>query len=315
MQKPTTLTELRSEYINGRMGRKTFEGHVFQYLLKNFDRYRLFKGEKERWGDYVSWLYPRLSRAIDYYKERGANFDTYIGTIVQWSSREYKIREAEHRATEYACWKARAEEMQTCCPEPDYSWEIPIIDEISDEDTQHEISLYKESPGNHALPDESVTKIKASIAQKKITPRQILVLVLKSYYFITDDFLCQIAAITGMDKKELRSLIDELHLLRSEREAHIRELQDRIHSQYYRCLAFQNRLSAVFPGTARHTKLTNNVDRAWKRFYAMRKRLSGIRVDATNQQIASLLKIPKGTVDSTLYNVREKWNTKIGSGE
>jgi DNA-directed RNA polymerase specialized sigma24 family protein len=296
------------------MGRKTFEGLVFQYLLNNFERYRLFKGEKEKWGDYVSWLYPRLSRAIDYYKERGANFDTYISTIIQWSSREYLIREAEHRATEYACWKARAEEMQTCCPEPDYFLEIPL-EEISDEDTQPEISLYKESPGDCALPDESVIKIKSCLAQKKITPKQILFLVLKSYYFISDDFLCQIAATTGMNKKELRSLIDELHLIRSKREAHIRELQDRIHSQYYRCLAFQNRLSAVYAGTVKHAKLTNNVEKAWKRFYAMRKRLSGIRVDATNQQIATLLKIPKGTVDSTLHNVREKWNAKIGSGE
>jgi hypothetical protein len=159
MQKSVTLTELRSEYVSGRMERKTFEGLVFQYLLNNFERYRLFKGEKEKWGDYVSWLYPRLSRAIDYYKERGANFDTYISTIIQWSSKEYKIREAEHRATEYACWKARAEEMQTCSPEPDYSWEIPL-EEISEENTQPEYHGYKESSGDCALPEESITTIR-----------------------------------------------------------------------------------------------------------------------------------------------------------
>jgi DNA-directed RNA polymerase specialized sigma24 family protein len=314
MQTVSSLSELRSDYVGGRIERKTLEGLIFQYLLNSFDRYNLFRGEREKWGDFVGWLYPRLSRAIDYYKENGASFDTYISTIVQWSSKEYKIREAEHRTTEYACWLARAEEMQTCCLEPEYVPEV-LPGDMLGEKAEPVYPEYEKTFGEYTSSEKSTERIKACIAQTKITPRQILLLVLKSYYFITDDFLCRIAEITGIKKNELRDMIDKLHAMREKREATIRELQDRIHSQYYRCLAFQKRLAAACAGTAKYAKLTNYVNKAWKRFFAMRKRLSGIRVDATNKQIALLLNIPKGTVDSALHNAREKWNSKIGSRE
>jgi hypothetical protein len=305
MQKAITLSDLRSEYLSGRMERKTLEGLIFQYLLNNFDWHRLFNGEKERWVDFLGWFYPRLSRAVDCYKERQANFDTYISTIVQWSSKEYKIREAEHKATEYVFWKARAEELQACCHEPEYPEEISL--DIPVENTGLRFLSREEALGKKPSPEE--TAIKTCIAQAKISPKQILFLVLKSYYFMTDDYLNRIAEIARIEKKELQNLIDKLHEMRSKREAHIRDLQERIYSQYYRCLAFEKRLSSTYEGTAKHVKLTHCLDNARKRFQSMKERLSLVRVDATNQQIATLLNIPKGTVDSALHNIREKWKS------
>jgi hypothetical protein len=277
------------------MERKMLEGLIFQYLLNNFEWHRLFNNEREKWIDFLGWFYPRLSRAIDYYKDREASFDTYISSIIQWSSKEYKIREAEHKATEYVFWKARAEEMQTCCREPEYPEEIPP--DAPAEYTDLEFLSRQEAVA------------KACIAQAKITPRQILLLVLKSYYFMTEDYLNHIAEIVGIEKKELQKLVDKLHEMRSKREAHIRDLQEKIYSQYYRCLAYEKRLSSAYVRTARHAKLSHYLENARKRFLNMRKRLSGVRVDATNQQIATVLNIPKGTVDSALHAVREKWKS------
>ena len=42
-------------------------------------------------------------------------------------------------------------------------------------------------------------------------------------------------------------------------------------------------------------------------FFSMKRRLEGIRFDATNRQIAEIMGIPKGTVDSNLHIVRERW--------
>jgi hypothetical protein len=286
------------------MERKMLEGLIFQYLLNKFDWHHLFNGEREKWVDFLGWFYPRLSRAIDYYKDREASFDTYISSIVQWSSKEYKIREAEHKTTEYVFWKARAEEILTCSNEPEYPEKIPPD---ADESMGLEFLYRKEAVGKNLSPEEIAAR--TCIAHAKISPRQILFLVLKSYYFITDDYLNRIAETVGLEKKELQKLIDKLHEMRSKREAYIRELQDKIHSQYYRCLAYEKRLSSAYEGTARHAKLTHYLENARKRFLNMRKRLSGVRMDATNQQIATLLNIPKGTVDSTLHTVREKWKS------
>jgi DNA-directed RNA polymerase specialized sigma24 family protein len=280
MQNCVLLSELYQQYESGGLEKKKFEGLLFQYLVDNMDRYHLFEGNREKWIDFLSWLYPRLSRAIDAYKETGASFDSYVTSIIHWSAKEYRSREADHYATEFACWKAKAEETLVCSVEPEYP------------DTK--------SPG---LPVKDIA-----------TPRQIIMLLLKSYYFVSDDFLNRIAAGIGMEKADIRNMVDELRRRRTAREAEIRDLQERIQCQHYRCLSFQYRLASALPGTAQYEKLKGRLERARKRFSAMRKRLEGIRVDATNKQIAEVMGIPKGTVDSNLHMVRAKWRMEEEQG-
>ena len=284
MQKLCSLSEVHSEYVLGKMSRKNLESLIFQYLLDNFERYRLFKGNKEKWTDFVSWLYPRLSRAIDCYTETGSSFDAYISAIVQWSCKEYRAKEAEHYATEFACWKARAEEMLTCSKEAEYANE----------------------------PEEP----KLILPSQNIKPIHILILTLKSYFFISDSYLDRLAPIVGLRKEVLYEMIDKLHKIRSKREDKIHNLQERMHSHFYRCLAFEKRLASTCEGTVKHVKLKNCLERAHKRYWILIKRLEGIRKDATNQQVADILQIPRGTVDSALHNMRKKCKElKIENGE
>jgi hypothetical protein len=42
------------------------------------------------------------------------------------------------------------------------------------------------------------------------------------------------------------------------------------------------------------------------RIKALRKRLGAIRLDATNRQVAEILGVPKGTVDSSLYAIKSR---------
>jgi hypothetical protein len=272
MQGTASLSVLQQQYHFGRLNRKEFEGLIFQYLMNNFDYYHIFERDQERWIDFLSWLYPRLSRAVDGYREKGASFDAYINTIVQWGSKEYRMKEADHSATEYACWKARAEEMALCDPEPDY--------------------------GDSA--------IKILSPPEEFSDRQILILFLKSYYFISDDFLNRVAKFLHMDKDKLKKLVEELRILRDKREKAITDLKESVHSQYYRCLTFQKKLLSTSPESPYYEKLQNRFERAHTRLLLMQKRLARVKLDATNRQIAKVLNLPKGTIDSALHTIREK---------
>jgi hypothetical protein len=213
MQDTASLSVLRQQYHLGRLSKKELEGLIFQYLIDNFEYYHVFDGNQEKWIDFLCWLYPRLSRAVDSYKEKGSSFDAYINTIVQWGSREYRIKEADHYATEFACWKARAEEMALYDPEPEYG--------------------------------DPVTKV--LLPPREFSDRQILILFLKSYYFISDDFLDKVAKFIKIDRDELKRLVEELRILRDKREKMITDLKDSIYSQYYRCLTFQKKLLSISP--------------------------------------------------------------------
>jgi DNA-directed RNA polymerase specialized sigma24 family protein len=255
----------------GKIDRKDFEGLVFQYLIDNYERFHVFEGNRDRFVDFLAWFYPRLSRAIGYYREKGSSFEAYISSIVRWASKEYRSKEADHRATEYVCWKARAEEMKACEVEPEY--------------------------GNaYGLP----------AFENNYSPQQILVLLLKSYFFVSEDLLDRIAAYVNRSKEELRRLIDEMHKMRRDKEQKILDLRNRLYCQYYRCLSFHQRYSSVVPGTAYREKMQGRYDRAKCRYLSMKKRLAGARLNASNRDVAEILKIPKGTVDSTLFTIRKK---------
>jgi hypothetical protein len=276
MQEILPLNVLWNQYSQGLLAKKLFEGRIFQYLLENQRRYRLADWNRDRFIDYLSWLYPRLSRSIDLYKNTGASFDSYIGAVIHWSAKEYRFRDADHSVTEYACWKLKAEELEVRSPEPVYSEPL-------------------------------------SLPERLPNPQQLLILLLKSYFFISEDFLARAAPVIGMEKEKLRYLIDELRKRRLKRDEEVRGLQERIYCQYYRCIAFENRLNAVAEDSAYYEKMKGRLERARIRLGTMKKRLAGIRLNPTNRQIANLLGIPKGTVDSSLFTVKSKWTT--GNGE
>jgi len=270
MKHKKPLSELYQMYIDGNLERKNFEGKIFQYLLQNHERYNVFLGNREKWEEFLSWFYPRLSRAIDLYRDTGSSFDAYITSLVHCGSREYRCREEDHRLTEYTCWKARAEEMELREIEPEYN--------------------------NRG---ESITM------PKGIKKHHLLFLLLKSYSFVNEEMVDHVARISGMGREVIWFLIDKLRILRSGDDDEIFNLRERVHGQYYRCLAYQKRMESATPGTVYHEKMKGRLERARKKLRKMKKRLCGIRKSATNRMLADVLGIPKGTVDSNLYSIKK----------
>ena len=265
------LSGLYQMYAMNNLSRRNLEVKIFQYLLDNYKRFRLFNKNKDRWNEFISWLYPRLGKAIDRYTELGSSFDTYIIGLVHNAAREYRCRESEHYMAEYICWKAMAEDMLIQEKEPEYS------------EGHNDISLPKD-----------------------IYPRQILFLLLKSYYFVTDEFAERVSRTIGMEFTVVKAMIDELRNKRSRKEAEILSLRERVHSQHYRCLKFQKRLEGIQAGTEYHTKMKERWERARRRFCAMRKRLRGMSVSPSNRLIAEVMGIPQGTIDSGLFSIKNR---------
>jgi len=276
MKRQKPLSELYHLYIAGNLSKKDFEGRVFQYLLDNFDHYRLFEGNRDRWNEFLSWLYPRFARAIDLYRDLGASFDAYITGLVRGASREYRNREADHRITEYICWQARAEEMKVCESECEYSG------------NRNDISI-----------------------PEGINPRQVLLLLLKCYYSANDENVKLIACAVGMESERVIDMINKIRMMRSEKDTVIMDYRERLYCQHYRCLAYEKRMTAAQPGTGRHEKMKGRFERAKRRFFTMRNRLRGMRLDASNQMIAEVLGIPKGTVDSGLFKIKNQLGSRM----
>jgi len=264
------LDTLLQEYRRGYISRKTLEEEIFIHIRNNPRRFFIGRHTVDSRDDFISWLYPRLSKAVDHYNDQGSSFDVFITTLVYLSAREYGMRRKEHRITEKSWWNAKVHEMAAC----------------EEEDTEY--------------PEEIPTLAKVH------NPRQVLMLLLKAYYYIPDARLARLAPALGLKKEELYCMVDELRVLRLKQEETINKMKERLHGQFYRCLAFQNRLKAASPNSAHWYKMKRCVEISRKRLISMRKRIQTMRMEATNEEIARVLGIAKGTVDSNLYLIRQR---------
>jgi len=271
MHNEKPLSDLYKLYKTGKISRNDLEGGIFQHLLDNLDKYRLFSGNRDEWNDFVSWLYPRIKKAVENYRDLGSSMDAYVATLVNGAYKEYRCREVNHSLTEHACWQAKAEELVVRESEPEYL----------------------EAGRSFSIPAD-------------LKPRQVLFLLLKSYFFAPDCLIEQVAKATGYKAAEIRKLIEELHKRRSGQEEEILKQRDRLQSQYYRCLAYQKQKKCACPGTEFYEAIEGRTERALKRLCGMKKRFEAMRKGPSNRMIAEIMGIPKGTVDSGLHNIKNQ---------
>jgi hypothetical protein len=264
------LSKLMTRYSLGLISRKELESHVFKFVMDNHKEFRPYKWTEEDYRDFVCSFYPRLSRAIDNYRETGSSFDVYLRSLVLWGIRETRARKMDRHIAEYACWEAKAR------------------DEAAVQETEE---VYNE-------PEPAFGEV--------INPRQVLVLLLKSYHYMSQDFLERISPALNMDVEKIKDLIDGLRELRLKREEDIRALQERIYTQFYRCIVFEKKLKSAVQDSARHEKLQICLIRGRKRLQSMRKRLAKMKTAASNRQVAQVLETAKGTIDAHLFNFKVK---------
>jgi hypothetical protein len=276
----TRLDVLYEEYLAGGIDRRELEEKMFISILENARNYHWFNGNEEESVDYLCWIYPRISRAIRHFKGSGSAFSTYIGALIRYSMKEYKAEELDHYITEYAAWTTHNMDIEVRSPEFSY-------------------------PG----PDEEEEEEKPPWTgfQALFKSRQILLLILKSYYFISEDFVERIAPYTGMKTETLKLMIEKLRSSRNQKEEEIRLLQERITSQFYRCIAWEKRLQIMLPESSRYRIVQNQLERARRRLEGMRRRFAKLRMDATHRQISEVTGISTGTVSSSLSNLRSQW--------
>lgn len=275
MQNNQPMTEWFTRYGSGTLERGELETLIFTHLRKNAQAFRVRSWGDEEWQDYLCWLYPRIKKAIDAYRERGSSFDAYIASLVRWSIKEYRSREADMRVFEGAYWTARSEDA-ACDEEAEY--------------------------------DELCSAPAPAVGSK----RQILILALKCYLHVSPDFSARIARALDMEQGALKNLMDRVAEKRARRDLEIHGLTERIAAQFYRCIAYENRWAAAPEGSAHRAEMQRRLEKARGRLQSMRRRLAGCRLEASNKIIAEVLGIPKGTVDSNLHSLKWKWKAHWG---
>jgi len=273
MQNLLTLNELYERYTNGALKKEAFEGAIFRIIKKNMYQLGLTGWNREERDDFISSLYPRISRAIRKYKDTGSSFEIYINTLVRLSAKEFCANAARGYAKETAAWITQIPDMYACENEAEY---------------EEHVSTKK----------EKVEKLK--------NPRQLLILLLKCCNYVTADFLERVSPQLNVKPETLSAMIDHLKEQREKRIAEVSQMRDRISCQLYRCIFYQKELEAMTENSIVAQRYRKRLEHSRIKLKRMRKRLTRARLDPTNSQIAKLLGLSKSTVDTVLYTLRAR---------
>jgi hypothetical protein len=278
MENIMVLTKLYRDYENGLMGRGVLEAKVMGEIACRLP-YVLGKYRQKNTQDFLVWLYPRIHSAIGRYKNNGSGFDGYLYSVVRKGYKEFQIKERDHRITERTVWTEKS----------------------------HEFSGYEYAAERGAGYGPCMENEEQKPFRCVSNPRQVLILLLKSYYFLPDDFISRIAPALGMSAEKISRLVMELRDLRAAREREIHDLRERVHAQFYRCLSFQYRAEAAPANSAQERRYRECLKRGIRRLSSMRKTLRDFPADASNTEIAEVLGISKGTVDASLFVVKKNY--------
>jgi DNA-binding MarR family transcriptional regulator len=268
------LNDLYAKYTAGLLEKKEFEGAIFKKVRDNVHRLGTAGWNREDSDDFLSWLYLRISRAINTYQEIGSSFETYITNLVHLSAKEYRARQIRGYFQETAAWIAHIPEMYVCDHEAEYQ-------EQGAEETESRFNIKN--------------------------PRQLLILILKCSSHVSPDFLEKISSQLGMDSHTLSQMIDRLKEQREKRDRDILLMRERVNRQFYRCILFEKKLQSAEEGSIIAERLKKKLEQGRDRLLKMRNRLLRTRLDPSNMQIARLLGVSKGTVDSVLYNLKTRF--------
>ena len=273
MHDAVSLNELYAHFSAGLLGKDEFEGAVFKAISED-TRYTPGFSQQEH-EDYISWLYPRISRAIAAYQETGSSFESYIGATVRMTAKEYRQRQAHGYFAESTAWITQLPDLYLSEVEPQYDGDI-------------------------------------AAAAKKLArlgnPRQLLILVLKCCNYVSADFLERVSPGLGVTPDALSEMIYRLRVRRAKREREIRLLRESVNCQFFRCIFYERSLQHMPEDSVAAQRIRGRLERGRKRLEKMRKRLAHLRPDPSNRQIAEVLGLSKGTVDAALHILKGRWN-------
>ncbi|MCL2721673.1 MAG: hypothetical protein FWD47_10090 [Treponema sp.] len=271
------LNDLFFEYCKGKLKRIDFEGLIYNYLIYNQEKTCLNHWDRNEYEDFISWFYPRLKLSIDSYNETGSSFEAFFAKFIFISAKEYHVKTTVNYVTEYCAWSARVPDMYT----------------------------HEESPSYNIKENDAFLKLITDNGKKNT--RRILALILKCYYYVSDDFAEKIAPLLRMETDELKYMLEKIRKIRQIKDDNIYYMKERIYRQFYRCIIYEKRLLLIKDNVTAYNNLNKRLQKARFTLERMRERINFFRTAATNRQIAEVLGTTKGTVDASLVRLKLKW--------
>jgi DNA-directed RNA polymerase specialized sigma24 family protein len=232
--------------------------------------------DEDACGDFYAHFQARLFRMLSRFKEQGKPFESYLCSVLSWELKNF----ARDRR------------------KADRSWNTALRLEYPEEQAGIEMEW------EEARPDPLDERV-AALFHNGADRRNLLSLCLKNLRHMTPERLSGLAALMQVADDTLDGYVTALRARMEPREKRLEAFRIRRNSAYSHAqLLEEELLEEADPG--RRGKIHERLAKAQKRMRTAMQRMSRIMLNPTNREIAEVLGVPKGTVDSGLFWLKKK---------
>ena len=232
-------------------------------------------------GDFYLFFYPRLLRTLSRFQDRGKPFEWYFNSVLHW---HYKVY----------CSRKRKDQTRWAAARNVLFWELP--------EAGFAVSANAVSPDR----DERIIPIdRFGSSRENTCRRRILFLALKNARHLDDSAISWISELTQIEEEQLVAMVEGLRANLYKRELRLHKLYWRQNKIFTKIILFQwDLLWEVDPEIK--ADLALSLCELRTKLRSVQRKIRGVRLHPSNREIAELLQIPKGTIDTSLYWLRRQ---------
>lgn len=284
-------------------GRRALLDELATYTY-HYPRRRLPTLDEDAPGEFYLFCHDKLEQLIVRFRDRGKPFEHYLNSVLSWQLRSFlaKRRDSEHAwqtALRSRLWEEPEAAAQPAAAPPAAARRQP----------RRENNVRPFPGAAAALPHGGGhgrgSAQPALAAASQTARRRLLYGVLKTGHHLEEPQLAAAAQALGCALPRLRFLIEQLRRGRASAHRRLHLLRGRRNRAFAQLQLWSAAAHHAVDGT-RRAHAVRRAARHRRAVETAQSELSRVRVAPSNRDIAALLGIPKGTVDTGLYWLRRQ---------
>ncbi len=255
--------------------------------------------DEDQCSDFFCYFFPKVPGLIRRFTYQGRPFEVYLIACIRWRLKTY-AKSMAHSAARYRATR-----------EPSF-W--PHL--VRESSTEYTHSHITEHAPNASVSEHASRMFKVEedgVIRDPVSKRRVLFLLLKTALEIDDEMIEKVVRLTGIDRDWTFCKIQELKACMSDRLSRLELLRGRRNHAFYRIHYLKERLG-VEVEESKIAELTSCLLQEEAHLRRAIATISKIPMAPTHRDIASVLGIPKGSVDSALYYIRNLFTEGRASG-
>ena len=246
--------------------------------------------EEDDCSDFFSYFYPKLPALIRRFTYQGKPFEAYLCTTLKWQLKTFAARKHLNAVKSRVVSEEGFGGVETLYSAPVEAESLEIAESSP---------VYPEKIRRvfHIEPD--------GVIRNEVWRKRILFLTMKGAFDLDAPTVDRVAGLTGYERNWLAGCAQELVARMATRHDRLHALCARRNHAYFRIYYLHERLSSP-NSPANRDNLLRILSNERKRLSRAIDDINRVPRTPTHHDIAEVLEVPKGSVDSALYYLRNQ---------